>query len=436
MSYGIKCQYNLDSDLLPAAKGEIGGPPCWPLDVAAFFFLPLDLEGGICKSQHWKLQRHPRAQRTPRNSSISVVVSSSIAVSVSVSVSVSSSIAVSVSVSVSALVSSSPISVVVSSSPLLHLLRASCSAACKSFLCSDCRRLLSQRCLLLSPSPLPSIPRSKHPIAAISSALVPPSLFSTFLAGLQLFLHVEDSDAELVPQGWGLLILVASLLVNNAEFVILVVTQRHNPMQKENNSKDKFGTARSGLTGGRVRHPDDDWELCNDDGFVYKRRKKQHHESSTVAADSSNPELEAQHRRDRKKKILVGLREQYGREIQQWERLLAALHQLESNTQADASLLPLTAFEKYTPQQIQEGEGGCQPLIIDEILQKVAEAQEAILQELLNLCDLAEASCKTQEENLKQSLIDLPIWASPQTLMASLSEVEDGENGCGNSNNS
>ena len=48
------------------------------------------------------------------------------------------------------------------------------------------------------------------------------------------------------------------------------------------------------------------------------------------------------------------------------------------------------------------------------------EAQEAIVRDLSNLCDVAEAMCNAQEEQLKQSLIDLPIWASPHELMASL----------------
>jgi hypothetical protein len=48
------------------------------------------------------------------------------------------------------------------------------------------------------------------------------------------------------------------------------------------------------------------------------------------------------------------------------------------------------------------------------------EAQEAIVRDLSNLCDVAEAMCNAQEEQLKQSLIDLPIWASPPELMASL----------------
>lgn len=49
-----------------------------------------------------------------------------------------------------------------------------------------------------------------------------------------------------------------------------------------------------------------------------------------------------------------------------------------------------------------------------------AEAQEAIIHDVSNLCDVAEAMYNVQDEQLKQSFIDLPIWGSPRKLMASL----------------
>lgn len=47
------------------------------------------------------------------------------------------------------------------------------------------------------------------------------------------------------------------------------------------------------------------------------------------------------------------------------------------------------------------------------------EAQAAIIHDVSNLCDVAEAMCSAQEEQLKQSFIDLPVWSSPRELMAS-----------------
>lgn len=51
------------------------------------------------------------------------------------------------------------------------------------------------------------------------------------------------------------------------------------------------------------------------------------------------------------------------------------------------------------------------------------EAQEAIIRDASSLCDIAEAMCNAHEEEVNQSLIDLPIWdlpASPRELLASL----------------
>lgn len=48
------------------------------------------------------------------------------------------------------------------------------------------------------------------------------------------------------------------------------------------------------------------------------------------------------------------------------------------------------------------------------------EAQEAIIHDISNLCDIAEAMCCKQEQQFKQSLFDLPIWSSPVELMKAL----------------
>ncbi|KAM7253871.1 hypothetical protein ACFE04_031553 [Oxalis oulophora] len=51
-----------------------------------------------------------------------------------------------------------------------------------------------------------------------------------------------------------------------------------------------------------------------------------------------------------------------------------------------------------------------------------AEAHEAIIHDVSNLCDVVEAMCDAQEERVKKLYIDLPVWSSPQELMATLCE--------------
>ncbi|KAI8537102.1 hypothetical protein RHMOL_Rhmol10G0308200 [Rhododendron molle] len=48
------------------------------------------------------------------------------------------------------------------------------------------------------------------------------------------------------------------------------------------------------------------------------------------------------------------------------------------------------------------------------------ETEEEIIHDVSNRCDMAEAICNLQEERMKQSLVDLPVWGSPRELMASL----------------
>lgn len=54
------------------------------------------------------------------------------------------------------------------------------------------------------------------------------------------------------------------------------------------------------------------------------------------------------------------------------------------------------------------------------VLKSQVEAQEAAIEDFSYLCGLAEALCSSLEEQMKNSFIDLPVWASPRELMASL----------------
>ncbi|KAF3444558.1 hypothetical protein FNV43_RR14250 [Rhamnella rubrinervis] len=171
---------------------------------------------------------------------------------------------------------------------------------------------------------------------------------------------------------------------------------------------------------------DGEWELCNDDGFVYKRRKRRRLDpvaepASAQSASISDPEADERQRRERKKKTLLKLKEQYQMEIDQWQHLSNTLRAMEETTRklqhqrvpeqtapSDSSSLP----------EVQSTESVCGSLVNKLLLQ--AESQEAIIRNVSNLCDIAEAMCNAEEEQLNQSLIDLPIWSSPRELMASL----------------
>ncbi|KAF8399792.1 hypothetical protein HHK36_015662 [Tetracentron sinense] len=178
-------------------------------------------------------------------------------------------------------------------------------------------------------------------------------------------------------------------------------------------------------------HWEDEWELCNDDGFVYKRKKRRQDSdalappSAPAPAPAPDPEAEERHRRERKKSTLMKLRDQYQREIDHWEFLSNTLREIQEKTlqqqqqqeQQHSSSLSSTELPLL---QLQTPESVCRPLVDELLLQ--AEAQEAIIQDISNLCDVAEAMCEAQEDRVKQSFIDLPVWGTPRALMASLSD--------------
>ncbi|KAK8968578.1 hypothetical protein KSP40_PGU022233 [Platanthera guangdongensis] len=73
---------------------------------------------------------------------------------------------------------------------------------------------------------------------------------------------------------------------------------------------------------------DDEWEVCNDDGFIYKRRRR-----LAIPEGPSPADIEAELRRQkraRKWQCLQAIRDKYQREIDQWEGLSASLTHLAS----------------------------------------------------------------------------------------------------------
>ncbi|KAH7577287.1 hypothetical protein ACOSP7_001863 [Xanthoceras sorbifolium] len=162
----------------------------------------------------------------------------------------------------------------------------------------------------------------------------------------------------------------------------------------------------------------DEWELCNDDGFIYKRKKRRL--DDPPAPQLPDPEAEDRERRDRKRKALLNLKTHYQKEIDHWDFLSNTLRALQDNThlKRHQDFREMESFLGSASKLDQDTQVGCGSLVDDLLLQ--AEAQEAIIHDVSNLCDVAEAMCNAQEEWVTQSLVDLPVWASPRELMASL----------------
>ncbi|KAK8584803.1 hypothetical protein V6N13_138749 [Hibiscus sabdariffa] len=174
----------------------------------------------------------------------------------------------------------------------------------------------------------------------------------------------------------------------------------------------------------------DDWELCNDDGFIYKREKRRLVISQPAWLPEDPEEVEKQ-RREWKRKNLLRVKDKCNKEIKQWEVLKNTLNSMQEKALGFKS-------EQKERRKLREAENGKETAsfsgsentdkekkdnsfgsFVDEFLLR-AEAQELAIRDVWNLCDIEEAICNAGEEQMKQSYFDLHVWASPRDLMAVL----------------
>ncbi|CAN1153613.1 hypothetical protein LINPERPRIM_LOCUS14805 [Linum perenne] len=167
-----------------------------------------------------------------------------------------------------------------------------------------------------------------------------------------------------------------------------------------------------------------EWELRHDeDGFTYKILKRQRLDFSVPDPPAPDPEAEQKRTRIRKRNVLLKLKTRYQKEIQHWELLSNSLRAMEQRV--NQQQLELRQRHQATDQTAAQGtdsrglEEDPYGSLVDELLSK-AEAQEGIIGNVSNLCDIADAVCDAHQERLVKSFLELPVWSSPQDLMASL----------------
>ncbi|KAG6390080.1 hypothetical protein SASPL_151559 [Salvia splendens] len=166
----------------------------------------------------------------------------------------------------------------------------------------------------------------------------------------------------------------------------------------------------------------DEWELINDDGFVYKRKKRPRLEPSAAAPPPADPAAERKHRLERRKRALLKLKERYLEEIGRWELLSNTLTAMEQNATKQSMELPTTSSDGASSSGDISAADSSRRRLVGDLLAQV-EAQEAIIRDVSSLCDIAEGLCSAQEGRFKQKLIDLPIWDPlPDELMKALGD--------------
>lgn len=125
---------------------------------------------------------------------------------------------------------------------------------------------------------------------------------------------------------------------------------------------------------------DEEWELYNDDGFVYKRKKRRL--DPAAAADQANldPQADERIRRERKRRTLLKLKAQYQREIDQWELLSNMLRAMEEKARVSQDQSRIRQLEQREREgHEQTASLGALPLpefadgsLVDELLLQVS----------------------------------------------------------------
>lgn len=124
---------------------------------------------------------------------------------------------------------------------------------------------------------------------------------------------------------------------------------------------------------------DEEWELINDDGFVYKRKKRPRLDPPATSSSSHpplpDPTAEENNRRERKRSALVKLKQKYQREIRQWEHLsntLKAMQEKASIQQQTHPEHPASSWDHVG--STSEPPGSSSRQLIDELLSQVMVA--------------------------------------------------------------
>ncbi|KAK3158359.1 hypothetical protein QOZ80_2AG0136110 [Eleusine coracana subsp. coracana] len=159
-----------------------------------------------------------------------------------------------------------------------------------------------------------------------------------------------------------------------------------------------------------VAADDEDYEICNDNGFVYKRRRGLYPDVAPPSTQVVGPDPEAARRRCRLR-ALLRLRAQRLRELERWEAL-------ERKLQAQ----PSTTSGPPPPQASPASPGAAtsqSASVLDDLLAR-AEVEEAILKKVSGLCDEVDALCRAHEEDVVDAITTLPLWGDPKDLLLSL----------------
>lgn len=168
----------------------------------------------------------------------------------------------------------------------------------------------------------------------------------------------------------------------------------------------------------------DEWEIENDEGFVYKRPRVLYPvggEDAGAAAASSTPASTAKSiRLQRRRRALLRLRDKYLAELSQWESLSSDLVPVPTPSAApsvapSATPLPVTASVATI---------SADHTVLDDLIAE-AEVQGEIFKKASEMCDEITEFCNEYEAAIVDAVTTLPAWGNPRELMKSLCSQDE-----------
>ncbi|XP_062219516.1 uncharacterized protein LOC133919211 [Phragmites australis] len=157
---------------------------------------------------------------------------------------------------------------------------------------------------------------------------------------------------------------------------------------------------------------DEEFEICNYDGFVFKRARGLYPDVAPSSIQATGPDPEAARRR-----ALLRLRAKRLRELSRWEAIASNL------------LVPLPAPRQLPPQAPPASPrpapaAAASASVLDDLIAQ-AEVQAELLKKVSQCCDEIQNLCDAQEAAVVDVIAALPVWGNPKDLINSLCNSPD-----------
>ncbi|KAM0863327.1 hypothetical protein ACQ4PT_044670 [Festuca glaucescens] len=158
-----------------------------------------------------------------------------------------------------------------------------------------------------------------------------------------------------------------------------------------------------------------EWEIENDDGFVYKRPRVLYpagREDAGAAAPSAPGPPPESVRLQRRRRALLNLRAKYQAELSRWESLASDVLVPLPAPSAAPSASPLSPTASTATVSSDHA-------VLDDYIAEV-EVQGEMLKKASQMCDEITEFCDEYEAALVDAVTALPVWGNPRELANSL----------------